>query len=146
MQFGIGRLILVVTLVAILCGLIFAAPPVIGVPLLSLFLLSSPAIWIAGIVYARGALQAFFIGGTVAGIAPWTAAFYWQMAIVVQAVGDFPATSNNLGDIWKPAVQGDWYLANLVVLAPGVASFAGGAMAMLVYWTFRQAPTPPIST
>lgn len=141
MQFGISRLLIVVTLIAILCGLIFAAPPVFGMPLLALFLACSPAVWIAGIAYARGASQAFFIGGTVSGIAPWTATFYWYSIMSVQAMSSFISSSGIDPDFWKPPIQSNNYLANLLVIAPGVVSLAGGLLSVAVFRMLKANPS-----
>jgi hypothetical protein len=137
MQFGLGPLLTVVTVISILCGLIVAAPPIAGAPLLFLVVVSSPSIWIAGIVYARGQWQAFFIGGVISGIAPWIAVFYWYGAIVLQLLAEIPRPSSALGPVYSPAVNSEWVLSNALTLVPGIASFFGGGLSTLVCRAFR---------
>ncbi len=78
MQFHIRTLLVVMVAVSLLCGLVFAAPPIVCIPVLCTILWICPAVWINGIVYGRGAGRAFFIGGLMAGLGPHIAALYYS--------------------------------------------------------------------
>lgn len=146
LQFGIGRLLSVITAIAVFCGLAFAAPPLLGAPLLYCALIASPAIWVSGVVYARGREQAFFLGGLIGGAAPWCIMFYWYSALMIDVASNFPRVRTNLGDLLSPAIQSAWSYANAAILAPGIASFAGGAMSMLVHRAYGKKKIPPTTS
>jgi hypothetical protein len=130
-QFSLGRFLIVITAIALYFGLAFAAPPIIGAPILYFVLTASPALWIAGIVYARGREQAFFLGGTVAGSALWCIVFYWYTMLAFSL-----DSGGRLGDLWIPAIKTELFLVNAAFLAPGIASFIGGMTSMVVYGIF----------
>lgn len=139
MQFRIGHLLLLIFAVAILSGLVFAAPPVIGMTSLTLFLLVCPAIWFSGAVFARGSLQAFFIGGIGAGIAPYVICAYASAIACVSLFGGgmimpvYAGQGSPVDQFWAPAAKSGWWLMNLVTLIPGPFSFLGGGISVLVY-------------
>jgi hypothetical protein len=62
-QFGIGTLLWITTVTAIICAIFFRIPPIVAIPLMALisgaFL---PAIWATVIVCGRGYQRAFGIG------------------------------------------------------------------------------------
>src|SRR5262245_58924960 len=97
-QFGIGKILGVVTAIAFFAGLAFAAPPMLGPPALYCVLVASPAFWVSGIVYARGRDQAFFLGGLIGGAAPWCLTFYWYTALLIDVVDNLPRLRTNMGE------------------------------------------------
>jgi hypothetical protein len=68
MQFKIRTLFILTTIVALLVWLFYVPPYWLGLFILQLLYSLLPAVIVSGIVYCRGAWQAFFIGA-----APWTA-------------------------------------------------------------------------
>ena len=68
MQFSLKTLLIVVTLVAVLCGIAFALPHLVGAIVLGLSLLFAPALLVSGAVYIRGNWQAFCVGGATISI------------------------------------------------------------------------------
>ena len=66
MQFHIRTLLVLMVVVSLLCGVVFAAPPLVCVVVLCTILWVCPAVWVNGIVFGRGAWRAFFIGGFMA--------------------------------------------------------------------------------
>jgi hypothetical protein len=146
MQFRLAHLITVSVIIAILCGLAFAAPPIIGTPLLGCFLAICPAIWFAGAFYARGHLQAFFIGGIAAGAVPFSVCVVFTVTDLItlynEYMGIVPVYFPQLGDgsvpateptYWTPAIQSSAWMSNLLTLLPGPFSFTGGAISVLIY-------------
>src|SRR5689334_3771962 len=77
MQFRLAHLLVAITIFAIALGLTFISPPAVGFPILAILLPTAPAIWITGIIHARGGLRAFFVGGLSAGAVPCLFAFYF---------------------------------------------------------------------
>ena len=55
MQFRLRTLFIITAVVSVMCGLIFAAPPIVAIPIFCLTLWVCPAFWINGIIYGRGA-------------------------------------------------------------------------------------------
>src|SRR6185436_9594050 len=83
MQFRLRTLFIITAVVSVMCGLIFAAPPIVAIPVFCLILWICPAFWINGIIYGRGAWRPFFIGGVMAGIAPHLASLYYSIMLAV---------------------------------------------------------------
>lgn len=144
MQFHIRTLLALMVAVSLLCGLVFAAPPVVCIPVLCAILWVSPAVWVNGIVFGRGAWRAFFLGGLLAGLVPHLGALYFSFMIVG---GLFDGGS--LGDF----LEGDGPFPNLYVaigwLVPGVFAFLGGISGAVTCWLLqpakgeRAAKSPP---
>lgn len=61
-QFRFRTLLVLITLAAALCALLFAAPAFIAIPLLFVLTIAFPALLTVAIIYSRGALRAFCIG------------------------------------------------------------------------------------
>jgi hypothetical protein len=133
MQFNIRFLFGLMVAVSLLCGVIFAAPPIVATPILIGLLWISPALWINGIVYGRGAWRPFFIGGTIAGFGPHLGAVYYTGMIAAQL---FEASG------WTELTEGG-RLTNLMIGAvfvfPGVFSLLGGLLGMWTWWMFQPA-------
>lgn len=171
MQFRLGTLLGLVTLVAVFCGVVFAAPLSVTAIVLCLTMWLSPAVWISGASYAQGGKQAFFRGGLICGILPFVAissfgtlmllqgwsAQYGQEVLVLpgaSATGDGPEVL-----VLPGRAQGGWdgqlatgggqeelnarlRLAGLW-LTPGLFAFLGGAMGYVTWRliTPKQEPT-----
>jgi hypothetical protein len=138
MQFGIRTLLIVTTAVAALCGIVFAAPPIVAIPVLCTMLWVCPSVWITGIIYARGARRAFFIGGMAAGFAPHSCALYYSVMIVVSTFD-----GNSLADLFTNDEPWANLLNAAILLGPGVFAFLGGACGAIVYWWNQPPRTSP---
>ena len=142
MQFHIRTLLIVMVAVSLLCGLVFAAPPIVCLPVLIMILWVCPAVWLNGIVYGRGAWQAFFIGGFIAGLAPHLGALYYSVNIV----GSFFVT-NTWDELWDELLEvAETPYANLQfavpLLAPGLFAFLGGITGAVTYWMLQPSANP----
>jgi hypothetical protein len=136
MQFRLRTLLAVITYLSVIFALVFAAPPIVAWPLLGLLLLVSPAVWIAGIVYGRGAWRAFFIGGTAAGIGPFIATSFISLMYAIDALpalfSDWPNFSADAGERWETI------LVSCMLLSSGPIAMIGGLLGSLVYWGFKE--------
>lgn len=132
MQFHIRTLIGLMALVSLLCGVVFAAPPIVATPILIGLLWISPALWINGIVYGRGAWRPFFIGGTIAGLAPHLVSLYFANTLAFTLVA---------GEGWSELLESDERWPHLWVviafLAPGPFSLLGGLLGVWTWWMFQ---------
>lgn len=139
MQFNIRFLLGLTAAVAVLCGIVFAAPTIVTIPVLIGLLWISPALWINGIVYGRGAWRPFFIGGTMSGLGPHVFALYYTLMIAVQLLE---------GDGWTELLEGD-RLTNLHIAAvfvfPGVFALLGGLVGAWTWWMFQPVKSTPKS-
>jgi hypothetical protein len=139
MQFNLRTLLMVVTLSAVVCGTL-VAPPMLAVPVLCLILWTSPAFWLSSAYFSRGSRRAFFLGGCLAGLAPYLAAVILSIAYYAEWIDD--------GDVPNILEQGDdpWgtFRVAVAVYLPGVCSLIGGTLGMLA-WQRREkmAESPP---
>ena len=131
MQFHLRSLLLVMVAVSLLCGLVFAAPPIVAIPILCTILWVCPALWINGIIYGRGAWRPFFIGGLMAGIAPHMGALYYSIVIWVQVL-----EGNSLAELLQADASAN-LLNAAILLGSGVFALLGGIVGACVYWTFQ---------
>ncbi len=69
MRFSLSSLLSIVAVMAAYCGVLFACPPDLSVAVLAIASCFLPALVIGGVIYARGAWQAFWIGSAV-GVGP----------------------------------------------------------------------------
>jgi hypothetical protein len=131
MQFNIRFLLGLMVAVSLLCGVIFAAPPIVAMPILIGLLWVSPALWINGIVYGRGGWRPFFIGGTIAGLAPHCVSLY--MSVMAAALFE--------GDAWSELFEASAGFPNMYValtfLAPGPFAILGGLVGVWTWWMFQ---------
>jgi len=134
MQFNIRTLLALMVAASVLCGVIFAAPPIVATPILIGLLWISPSLWINGIIYGRGAWRPFFIGGTIAGLVPHLASLYFSV-MAVAALFE--------GDGWTELFEANERFPNLYVaatfLAPGPFSLLGGLVGVWTWWMFQPA-------
>ena len=132
MQFRLRSLFILTAVVSVMCGLIFAAPPIVAIPIFCMILWVCPAFWITGIIYGRGAWRPFFIGGVMAGIGPHLASLYYS----IMAVGSL--FENNS---WTELLQPGQGLTNLLsagmLLGSGPFALLGGWIGMAVYYAFQ---------
>jgi hypothetical protein len=137
MQFRIRTLLWIMLAVSLLCGVLFATPSIVAVPIMCFVLYVCPAFWVNGIIYARGAWRPFFIGGLVAGIGPHLGALYLS-AMTIGSVVD----SGSLDDLVGSG--NPW--ANLasagMLWFSGPFAVAGGLIGMWVYWMCQPALKP----
>lgn len=87
-----------------LCGVVFGLPSVISVALFGLAALAMPVVMISGIVYARDALRAFFVGAMVAGSPLILMSLYYvPLMVIEQGVVEelMSMTSANLAELDK---------------------------------------------
>jgi hypothetical protein len=130
MQFRLMSLLLVMVAASVLFALMFAFPAFITLPVLTMVLWVSPSVWIAGVVYARGATQAFFLGGLVAGAVPFVIVASISGVMSVEFVSDFGDLSFGMRQ-YEERFQ--IIISSLVLLSTGPFSFVGGLLAVLVY-------------
>ena len=145
MQFRLRSLFILTAVVSVMCGLIFAAPPIVAIPIFCMILWVCPAFWITGIIYGRGAWRPFFIGGVMAGIGPHLASLYYS----IMAVGSL--FENNS---WTELLQPGQGLTNLLsagmLLGSGPFALLGGWTGMAVYYAFQlpannASPSPSLA-
>jgi|GEM_PF-3080574 hypothetical protein len=134
MQFNIRTLLGVTAAVALLCGVVFAAPPIVATPILIGLLWISPSLWINGIIYGRGGWRPFFIGGTIAGLVPHCASLYASVMLVASLLdgGEWSRMLQS-GDRWPNLYAGATFLA------PGPFSLLGGLVGVWTWWMFQPA-------
>lgn len=135
MQFRLLTVLILMAAVSVGCALLFAAPAWISIPALTLILWVSPAFWIAGVVYARGGRQAFFLGGLVAGAIPFLITSVYSMNFASRFVRLLTTGNATAGSLYRD----DFDIANvtfmgLALLSPGLFSVIGGGLAVLVRW------------
>ena len=132
MQFRLRSLFLLTAAVSVLCGLIFAAPPIVAIPIFCLILWVCPAFWITGIIYGRGAWRPFFIGGTLAGLPPHLASLYYSIMVVVSLF-----ENNTLAELLQPGHGLTNLLSAGMLLGSGPFALLGGWTGMGVYYAFQ---------
>ena len=136
MQFRLRSLFILTAIVSVLCGLIFAAPPIVALPIFCLILWVCPAFWITGIVYGRGAWRPFFIGGVMAGIGPHLASLYYSIMVAASlfeggALGELADVDGTFPNLPMAAM----------LLGSGPFALIGGWVGMGVYYAFEQPTT-----
>lgn len=140
MQFRLRSLMIVMAIICIYCG-ILNAPPFIAIPIYCSVVWLTPAYWIAGVIYAREAKRAFFIGGLAAGTIPFAVLSFFMLAMVMDGPWGYWRFGNGVS-------FGEYQLINLfaslVIFAPVVLAFIGGWISYAVYLSVqRPKPSPP---
>ena len=129
MQFRIASVLVATCVAAVILGAFLFTPLMAAVFIAIALMAISPAIWITGIIFARGLLRGFFIGGVASGFIAHVVALYYLILVGF--------SSSNLGDsdtearVW---LLGIWSM-------PGVVAILGGGLGSWTQW----AVTPPIS-
>jgi hypothetical protein len=143
MQFPLRALMILMVVVSVFCGLVFGAPPIVTLPALLVILWISPAVWINGIIYGRGAWRPFFIGGTMGGLAPHLGALYYSIMSAVALLDDIDGSWAELVALGTTEAQwANIYIAT-IFLIPGVFALFGGLAGVWTYWMFQPAKTKP---
>jgi hypothetical protein len=129
MQFHLRTLLAVMFAVSLLCGLVFASPPIVCLPVLCTLLWIGPAIWINGIIYGRGAWRPFFIGGVIVGLGPHLGALYYSY-MVIASVFD----GGSVSEWFNAESRFTNMITAAILLGPGVIAFLGGITGVATYW------------
>ena len=141
MQFRLLSLLILITVAAFGCAILFALPIFVSYFCTAIIVLVSPSVWFAGVYYSRGRTHAFFMGGLTAGAVPFIVASYYSVVMPISMIGG--------GGSWAPGSNGsDSVVARLalaaVLLLPGVFSCLGGGMSMLTHWLVIPRPHPTV--
>jgi len=141
MQFRLRTLFILTAIVCVYFG-VLNAPPFIAIPLYCAIVWLTPAYWIAGVIYAREARRAFFVGGLAAGTLPFFILIYYSLNVVFDGWG--PWGYRNYGG---RGFYGEYQLMNLVaslfIFAPVVLAIVGGWISWAVYYGVQ--PPRPVS-
>jgi hypothetical protein len=137
MQFSLRTLLILMAVICVYCG-ILNTPAFIAIPLFCAVTWVSPAYWITGLIYAREARRAFFIGGLSAGTVPFLVLVFFSLMTF-----DGPW-------YWGRFDRYEWgetqlvnLMVSLLVFAPVALAFIGGWIALAVYHSVQpQAPVP----
>ena len=142
MQFRLRTLFILTAVVCVYCG-VLNAPPFIAIPLFCAIVWLTPAYWIAGVIYAREARRAFFVGGLASGTVPFFVMIFYSLSVVLDGYG--PWGYRNYGG--RGGFYGEYQLMNLVaslfIFAPVVLAFVGGWISWGVYYGMQ--PPRPVS-
>jgi hypothetical protein len=127
MQIRLMHIMIAVTVICVLFGLTFASPPILGIPLIGLLLVSLPASLVTGTIWSTGKTRAGFVGALISAAAPW-------LSVVVIFFPEFFYGGRFMRyGVWEPAMSSDWWLVNLLVLSPLVCATIGWVAARLTY-------------
>jgi hypothetical protein len=135
MQFTIRSLLVVTAIVSLLCGIVFAAPPIVAVPILCAILWICPAFWVNGIIFGRDGWRAFFVGGFMAGLVPHLVALYFSVMGVAVVISGEPL-DDIIGGIELPWPN---LIIAAILLAPGLFAFSGGLTGVCTWWMLQPA-------
>lgn len=136
MQFRIRTLLAITAAASVLCAVMFTAPLVVAAPILLGLLWISPSLWINGIVYGRGAWRPFFIGGTIAGLAPHLVAVYFSIMAGAVIIGGDTGGITAFLPAWP-----NMYVS-LIFLGPGPFAILGGLAGVWTWWMCQPANPP----
>lgn len=139
MQFTIRSLLVVTALVSVLCGIVFAAPPIVAVPMLCAILWVCPAFWVNGIIFGRDGWRAFFVGGFMAGLVPHLVALYFSVMGIALVFSGEPL-DDMVGGLELPWPN---LLIAAILLGPGLFAFAGGVTGVCTWWMLQPAKAKP---
>ena len=132
---------IVTTVVAVLCSGLFAAPGWARILTLCCWAIALPAVMTAVIIYGRGYLRTFGIGGLFA-MGPL---LFWNLIAGYLILAVFPAFSDSfsLTDLDKD--DGSRYLPGIFVACYTVFSILLGLVVVGVRWMIEssQRPQPP---
>lgn len=133
MQFKIANILVITCIAAVILGAFLFTPIIAAVFIAIALMVISPSIWIAGIVFARGLLRGFFIGGVAAGFIAHVVALYYLMLVGF--------SSSNLGESDTEARV----MLLAIWSAPGIIAFIGGGLGSLTQWAVTP-PKPAVAT
>ena len=89
MRFGLRSLFVLVTALALFCGVVFGLPLLATGVVLTAVMLLSPAVWIAGASAGSEARLAFFRGGMACGLLPFALASASSGLMVMQTFSEW---------------------------------------------------------
>ena len=89
MRFGLRSLFVLVTVLALFCGVVFGLPLLATGVVLTAAMLLSPAVWIAGASAGSVSRQAFFRGGVACGMLPFVLASASSSLLVMQTFSEW---------------------------------------------------------
>jgi hypothetical protein len=138
-QFSLRTLFVVVTIVAVLCSGLLASPPWGRKLTLAFLALTSPVVFIALVIYGRGYLRAFAIGGVIA-LAP--------LAVTIASYGLEMFAGMFTGDGMLDALSqdsGSGYWEATVVAAYTGITILFGLLVMSVRWMLQPPEQPHAS-
>ncbi|MGI8978179.1 MAG: hypothetical protein ACR2FY_03025 [Pirellulaceae bacterium] len=142
MQFRLRTLFILTAVICVYCG-VLNAPLFIAMPLFCAIAWVTPAYWIAGVIYARDARRAFFIGGLAGGTVPFLALVFWSLAMGIDFFDGWGYRNYGRG-VFSGETQLMNMLASLVIFAPVVLAFVGGWISLAVYYGLQPPkPVPP---
>ncbi len=143
MQFRLRTLFIITAIVCVYCS-ILNAPVFIAFPLFCAFVWLTPAYWIAGVIYAREAKRAFFIGGLAAGAVPFIALVFCSLVMAVDGPWRW---SRGYGRYEFGETQLINMICSLFIFAPVVLAFLGGWISLAVYRSMQPPkPVPPAAS
>jgi hypothetical protein len=139
MQFQLRTLFILMAAVCVYLGML-NAPFIISIPLLCAVAWVMPAYWIAGLVYARGARRAYFLGGVAAGTSPQLVMIFYSIMVAM----DGPWRWSN----WYQRYDWDetWFfniVASIFLLGPLLIAFLGAWVSYAVYRSLQPADARP---
>jgi hypothetical protein len=132
-QFSLLALLVLTTLVALACGLLFAAPGWVAALTMYAMLMALPAVWLTGVIYGRGYARTFCIAALVpAGAILLGFGLFAGYLLLATAAGEtswLDFSDAEAGSLWGVIVSAH---AGLSVLA--------GTLAVLVRRTVEGPP------
>jgi len=134
LQFSLRTVLVVMTIAALLCGALFAAPAIVGFLLTGFVLTAMPLVLTIMLIYGRGYLRTFAIGALFPGV-----------IVMLYSYAAFASVLDDLDD----ALETSWEAGLTMVIYTAFAAFVlalYGGTAMLVRWFIerprREQPVP----
>ena len=146
MQFRLRTLSVLIAFIFFLiyCG-VLNAPSSIAIPVFCVIVWLTPAYWIAGVIYARDARRAFFIGGLASGAVPFLALVCYSVIGAFEGWGSWGYGGYRRSVFGE--IQRQNLIASLFIFAPVMLSFIGGCLSMAVYFALQPpSPVPPFAS
>jgi hypothetical protein len=140
MQFGIRAVCGLVGIFAAWCACVFTLPLMVSMWTLMFLMIISPAVWIAGVAYGRGAVQAFFLCGLVVGLVPHICAVYY--GLMVLGASPFGMAVTNLGGDDLERAEELALRTTLAIwwLVPGLISVSSGILGAVTHRVLTGQP------
>jgi hypothetical protein len=127
MQFRFLHLMITVTVFCVVFGLVFASPPVLGFPILSILFIATPSICLTGCFWSKGSKRVFFAGGAASAFLPWFCAALFVFPEFFYR-GRFFDNS-----FWLPAAGSRWVGVHIALVSPILGVLIGGGAALLTH-------------
>ena len=97
MRIRLSMILIVISLIALVLGILFMTPLVIAGAFCVISMILTPAIWLTGVIYARGIWKAFFIGGMLTGFLPHLVLVIYELISAMQLGSEVVEKGLNLG-------------------------------------------------